>query len=94
MSGNEELTEKMTIVNVRGMHARAAQVLVRAVLPFKSEVYLHFNDEHANAKSIMGLLTLCAPLWSRITVSCKGSDAHETMDAVRTLIANRFNEEE
>jgi phosphotransferase system HPr (HPr) family protein len=89
----EELSEEMTIVNLWGIHIRPAGKLVEAVLPFVSDVYIRMDDHlPVNAKSIMGVLTLLAPQGSRITVICKGPDAREAMDAVRTLVASGFGE--
>ncbi len=87
-----EITEELVIVNELGLHARSAAVLVQTALQFKSEVYLHVNGQHANAKSIMGLLMLAAGRGTRIMVTCLGEDAHEAMEAIRRLIESGFGE--
>ena len=71
----QELSEEVSVVNKLGIHARPAAALVQCVLNFESEVFLLYNGSRVNAKSIMGLLTLAATQGSRITVSCKVSDA-------------------
>jgi len=90
---NEELKEDMLIVNTLGMHARPAAKLVQTALQFKSDVHLQLNGTKINAKSIMGLMMLAAARGSRVTVTCKGSDAQCAMDAVRALLASGFGEE-
>lgn len=88
----EELTEEVVVINPLGIHARPAAALVQKVLPFESEVYLCFNGNRVNAKSIMGLLTLAAIQGARLTVSCKGPDASAAMQSVKELFANGFGE--
>ncbi len=89
----EEIREEMTIINSLGMHARPAAKLVQTVLVFESRVYIHFNGQQINAKSIMGLLTLAAAQGTRFEVSCSGPDAQEAMDALRELVESGFGEE-
>jgi phosphocarrier protein len=89
----KELVDEVVVVNRLGMHARPAAALVKTVLPFESEIFLVFNGQRVNAKSIMGLLTLAATRGSRITVQCKGPDADKAMAAVKELFASGFGEE-
>ncbi len=88
----QELSEEVLVVNKLGIHARPAAALVQCVLNFECDVFLLFNGSRVNAKSIMGLLTLAATQGSRITVSCKGSDADAAMKAIKDLFAAGFGE--
>lgn len=89
----EEVTEVISVVNRLGVHARPAAALVQTVLPFQSEIFITFEGNRVNAKSIMGLLTLAATRGSRLTVTCKGPDAEAAMGAVRNLFASGFGEQ-
>ncbi|MFO7774341.1 MAG: HPr family phosphocarrier protein [Candidatus Hydrogenedentota bacterium] len=89
----KEITEELVIVNNLGMHARPAATLVQTVLEFESDITIQKNGREVNAKSIMGLLTLAAAQGSRVTVTCKGSDAEEAMGAVRKLFETGFGEQ-
>ena len=88
----QDLSEVLVVVNRLGIHARPAAALVQCVLPFESDVFVLYNGNRVNAKSIMGLLTLAATQGSRLTVTCKGSDAGAAMDAVKALFAAAFGE--
>jgi phosphocarrier protein len=88
----QELSEEVCVVNKLGIHARPAAALVQCVLNFECDVFLLFNGSRVNAKSIMGLLTLAATQGSRLTVSCKGSDADAAMAAIKELFASGFGE--
>ena len=50
--------------------------------------------ETVGGDSIMGILMLGAGLGSTITVSARGAQANEALDAIEALVANRFNEDE
>lgn len=88
-----EITEEVTVVNTLGIHARPAAKLVQSVLAFESEVFIQFNGNRINAKSIMGLLTLAATRGSRMNVTCAGPDAEQAMAAVREIFASGFGED-
>lgn len=81
------------IVNRLGLHARAAAKLVHMAGNFQSRIMVVKEGEEVDAKSILGILLLSAGQGSRVTVRCDGQDEEDAMQAVTTLIANRFDEE-
>lgn len=87
-----EIKREVVVVNTLGIHARPAAALVQRMLGFDSDVYISFNGNNVNAKSIMGLLTLVAMRGSRLTVTCRGEDAEAAMHALQELFAKGFGE--
>jgi phosphocarrier protein HPr len=81
------------IVNRLGLHARAAAKLVHTAGGFQSRVTVVKDGEEVDAKSILGILLLAAGQGSQIVVRAEGQDEAEALQAVTTLIANRFDEE-
>ncbi len=81
------------IVNRLGLHARAAAQLVQTANRFNSDVTVAKDGEEVNAKSIMGLLMLAAPLGATVTVTVAGEDADEAMKAIGQLINDGFGED-
>jgi len=82
------------IVNKLGLHARASAKLTETAAAFSSEVWLTRNGRRVNAKSIMGVMMLAAGKGTRITIETEGADAERALQAVLSLIAGRFGEEE
>ena len=82
------------IINRLGLHARAAARLLKLATEFKSDVILSKAGKQANAKRIMDLLMLGAMKGSSITVSAQGPDEDRALNAIVTLINNKFNESE
>lgn len=86
---------KFTIVNVKGLHARAAMKLVQLASRFPCEVMVAGPDgQAANAKSVMGVLLLCGSQGTLIEVTARGAEAQPAVDAIGRLIADRFGEPE
>ena len=86
------LTKEFEIVNTKGLHVRAATVLAQLAGSFSSNVVLEHAGERANAKSVMNLLLLTAPIGATITVIIDGEDSLNAMEAVGSLIMNGFGE--
>ena len=87
------IEREVEIVNRLGLHARAAAKLVQTAGGFDSRLWLVKDGEVVDAKSILGLLLLAASQGTTVTLRAEGADAEEAVDAVATLIADRFLEE-
>lgn len=91
----ESASRQFTIVNARGLHARAATKLVQLAGKFQCEITVAGPDgEAANAKSVMGVLLLCGGVGTVIEVRAAGPNAEQAVAAIGELIANRFGEPE
>ncbi|WP_374402999.1 HPr family phosphocarrier protein [Niveibacterium sp.] len=85
---------EVEIVNKLGLHARASAKLTQVASAYESEVWLERNGRRVNAKSIMGVMMLAAGKGSKVVIETEGSDADAAMQALVTLVANRFGESE
>lgn len=84
-----------TIVNARGLHARAATKLVQLAGRYACDITLTGPDgQQANGKSVMGVLLLCGSIGTVIEVQARGSGARDAIDDIGRLIAARFGEPE
>ena len=86
------ISRKMTIINERGLHARASGALSQLCETFDAEAVVRFDGEEADACSIMDLLTLAATQGSVIEVEASGTDAEAMVDAMDEMIADKFGE--
>lgn len=82
------------LVNRLGLHARAASRLVQVAAGFESAVWLERDGRRVNAKSIMGVLMLAAPVGSELVLECDGPDEDEAARAITALVEDRFGEDE
>ncbi|WP_034765009.1 HPr family phosphocarrier protein [Chrysiogenes arsenatis] len=81
------------IQNRLGLHARAAAKLVKVATAWDAKLTLSHMGRNVNAKSILGLLMLAAPMGSEVEIVAEGVDAQEALEAVETLFNQRFDEE-
>ena len=88
------LVRRMAIVNKKGLHARATAKFVQCVENFDCDVFVSRCGETVGGTSIMGILTLGAGIGTTITVAAVGAQAEQAIEAITTLVANRFGEEE
>ena len=89
----ETTLRKLTIVNEKGLHARASAKLVEVVEGFDASAEISRDGVSASGDSIMGLLMLAAPKGSTIDVQTSGPDAEPLADALEALVADRFGED-
>jgi phosphocarrier protein HPr len=82
------------IINKKGLHARASAKFVQTVERFDADVRVTRCGETVGGTSIMGLMMLSAGAGTAITVEASGNDAGAVMEALDTLIRDRFGEED
>ena len=87
------LRRTLSIVNKRGLHARAAAKFVRTVGQFDATVRVDFKGQQVSGLSIMGLMMLAAGIGSEIEIACSGRQAVEAMAALSALVESKFGEE-
>ncbi len=85
----------VTIVNRRGLHARASAkfVTLAAQLPCEVHVEKDGGGEAVTGTSIMGLMMLGAALGDAIVISADGDDAEGAVTALSELVEAKFGED-
>ncbi|MGA1861590.1 HPr family phosphocarrier protein [Deferribacter thermophilus] len=91
MAGKKEI--EVEIVNELGMHARAAAAFVKEAGKYISDVFIEKDGMEVNGKSIMGILMLAAPKGSKIKIKAIGDDADDALNALSSLVKNKFGED-
>lgn len=85
---------ELEIQNKLGLHARASAKLTQTASRFASDVWMSRNGRRVNAKSIMGVMMLAASKGSRVEIEATGADAEAALDALESLINDKFGEGE
>ncbi len=86
------ITREVTLLNVLGLHARAAARWVQVASRFTSRITLSKDGRTVDAKSILGVLMLAASQGERLLLSAEGPDAEQAVDALAALVRSRFGE--
>jgi phosphocarrier protein HPr len=84
----------VTVINQRGLHARASAKFVMTVEKFDADVWVCRGGETVGGTSIMGLMMLSAGPGAAITVIASGKEATAALDALEALVNSRFGEDD
>ncbi len=82
-----------TIVNERGLHARAAAKFVKLVETFDAAITVERGGMSVGGLSIMGLMMFGAGPGTELQLTALGPDAEAAMAALLDLIARGFDED-
>jgi len=90
-----EVRRTCTIVNQRGLHARASAKFVNAVagLPPSSSVRVAKDGNEAVGGSILGLMMLGAAKGDSVEVIVTGADRDAVLDQLCAMIDDGFGED-
>jgi phosphotransferase system HPr (HPr) family protein len=90
---------KIIVNNKVGLHARPASLFVQAAAKYTSNIQVSCKDpetnelREANAKSILGVLTLGVFQGMEITIQAQGEDEEQAVETLAELVENNFGEE-
>jgi phosphocarrier protein HPr len=85
--------------NKVGLHARPASLFVQAAAKYSSTIQVSCQDpdtkelREANAKSILGVLTLGVFQGMEITIQAEGQDEEQAVETLVALVKNNFGED-
>jgi len=90
-----EQRRRVTIVNKRGLHARASAKFVGAVsaLPDNVDVRVAKDGTEAAGGSILGLMMLGAARGNEVELIVVGENSESVMNDLAHLVENGFGEE-
>ncbi len=88
------IEKQLTIINKLGLHARATAKLISVTNNFTSSIELGKDGRVVNGKSIMSVMMLAASQGTTLDVIVDGEDEQAAMEAVETIINDRFGESE
>ncbi|MDG5748893.1 HPr family phosphocarrier protein [Qipengyuania sp. XHP0207] len=89
-----ELRRTLTVVNQRGLHARASAKFVGAVaeLPEGCQVRVAKGDNEAAGGSILGLMMLGAAKGDTIDIIVTGNGSEEALNNLCAMVEDGFGE--
>ncbi|MGH6944648.1 MAG: HPr family phosphocarrier protein [Geminicoccaceae bacterium] len=82
-----------TIVNRRGLHARAAAKFVKVAEQFAAEIQVTKDGVSVPGTSIMGLMMLAAITGAVLEITATGREAEAAIAALAALVERGFDEE-
>ncbi|MGA3031025.1 MAG: HPr family phosphocarrier protein [Candidatus Limnocylindrales bacterium] len=83
----------VTVLDPSGLHARPAARFVQVASRFASTVRIRDGEREADAKSLIGVLSLAIRAGSQIVLVTAGPDAEEALDALAAQLGPFVNRE-
>lgn len=83
----------VTIINQRGLHARASSKFVTLVSELDTEVEVSREGNAVAGSSILDLMMLGAAMGDCITISAEGDGAQEAVEKLAALVESKFGED-
>ena len=81
------ISKEVVVKNIEGLHARPATLFIQKANTFKSSVWIENGDRRANAKSLLGVLSLGISMDMNIIITADGSDEESAVNEHAALIA-------
>ncbi len=75
----------VTVKSKSGLHARPAATLVNLTQQFESNITIEKDGRSANAKSIIGILSIGAAMGDMVSVLIDGEDEAEAFNELEEL---------
>ncbi len=86
------VSQKTTIINPSGLHARPAGELAKLCSRCKSDVIIHVGEKKINPKSILNIMAAAIRCGTDIVVECSGETEQEDLEQVISAIAGGLGE--
>jgi len=81
------IKRRVVVTAKTGLHARPANMLIKAAQHYNSQVEIEVEEKRFNAKSLLGVLAAGVDCGSEIEVICTGPDEEAACVAITNLIA-------
>ena len=88
------ISQRVMVINQRGLHARAAAKFVKLAGAFEAAVTVTAKGTTVPGLSIMGLMMLAAGPGTELEIKAGGDDAPAALVALVDLVSRRFDESE
>lgn len=84
------ISKEVTVTNSVGLHARPATYFVQKANTYMSSIRVECGDRRANAKSLLGVLSLGIVKGTEVKLVADGVDETDAIDGLSALILKGF----
>lgn len=80
--------KEIVINNETGLRSKSAAVFIQKASHFKSSIWIEKGEKKANAKSLLGLLSLSIGNGNKITVIAEGEDEEKAIQELEEYLVS------
>ncbi|MCB6415821.1 HPr family phosphocarrier protein [Dorea acetigenes] len=86
------VSQKITIKNPSGLHARPASILAQAAGKCSSNVIIVYGEKRIQVKSILNIMAAAIKCGTEVELQCTGETEEEDLKTLVTLIESGLGE--
>ncbi len=86
------VSQKITVTNASGLHARPASELAKTCSKCNSDIAIIVGEKRINPKSILILMSAAIRCGTEIVVECSGETEKEDLETIINAIAGGLGE--
>ncbi|MCX8131341.1 MAG: HPr family phosphocarrier protein [Clostridia bacterium] len=80
------VTKELTVEGKSGLESKPAALFIQKASSYKSSIWIEREERKANAKSLLGLLSLSIGYGTRITITAEGEDEEKAIEELGEYI--------
>ena len=84
--------KEVFVKNQVGLHARPATFFIQKANEYKSSIWVEKEERRVNAKSLLGVLSLCIVGGITIRIIADGPDEEQAVEGLVKLVDSGFTE--
>ncbi len=84
--------KEITIMNELGLESKTAAMLIQKASNYKSSVWIEKGDRKANAKSLLGILSLGIASGTKVALILEGEDEEKAANELEEYAKAGFGE--
>ena len=87
-----EVRRTVRVPNPAGLHARPCQAIAQIVQRHQASLRVACDGQEVDGRSILELMTLCAPCEATLMLVARGADAEQLVQSIADLVEAGFGE--
>ncbi|NSW91468.1 MAG: HPr family phosphocarrier protein [Firmicutes bacterium] len=87
------MAKEIIIKNKIGLQSKTAAVFIHKATNFKSNIWIEKDERKANAKSLLGLLSLGIGVGSKVILTAEGEDEELAIQVLEGYLTSEMEEE-
>ncbi|NTV90072.1 MAG: HPr family phosphocarrier protein [Clostridiales bacterium] len=80
------VVKEIIVKNSTGLQSKSAAVFIQKASLYKSNIWIEKDERKANAKSLLGVLSLSIGCGSRVVVSAAGEDEEKAAEELGNFL--------
>ena len=80
------VTREITIKNRSGLQSKPAAMFIHKASNYKSAIWIEKDDRKANAKSLLGLLSLSIGNGTKVVITAEGEDEEKAVNELEEYV--------